>query len=361
MKILYYGYIYSGQNVGGINRYFENIIKHLPGNLFPILSTRKNRAHNFPSNKNLKIIRFNNRLIKNRKLSNHLENYYMSFKYKRIKPDIFHPTYYNMLIHENNLKYVRCPIVLTVYDLIHELFIPESNFINTKKSMINRADKIICISENTKKDLINFYNVDEEKVKVIYLASDLKIQNQSTDKIKPENAYFLYVGTRAKYKNMNLLYTAFQRINSKYKNIKLFMVGKELDESEKKELNSMAILEHIKVETNIDDEKLSRLYNGSIALVFPTRYEGFGYPALEAMICGTVPLASNVASIPEILGDAGILFDNTSVDELTEKMFYLFENPEYRDLLIKKGFEQAKLFNWENTVKETTNLYQSLV
>lgn len=361
MKILYDGFIYSGQSVGGINRYFENIIKHMPDNFVPILSTREKRLQNFPCNKNLKLIQFNHPFINNKKFSNLLENYYMSFKYKRIKPDIFHPTYYKMFINEKKLRSIKCPVVLTVYDLIHELFIQGSNLVNTKKAMIKRADKIICISENTKKDLVNFYSVDEEKVKVIYPASELKIQKTGSINTDTGYKYFLYVGSRAKYKNMDLLYTAFQRINSKYKHIKLLMVGKKLSKSEKTNLQNLDILEHIKLETNIDDEHLSRLYKGSIALVFPTSYEGFGYPALEAMICGTVPIASDISSLPEILGDAGILFDNKSVDELTEKMFYLIQNPEYRDQLIKKGFERAKLFNWKNTVRETTDLYMSLV
>ncbi|WP_204103353.1 MULTISPECIES: glycosyltransferase family 1 protein [Spirulina sp. CCY15215] len=364
MRILYDGSIYKMQVTGGVNRYFQNLIQRLPDCYTPILTTTGISHIGCPQHSNLKLKCYHRFGLHPGRISYFIEPYYFRWIEGKVHPDLWHPTYYNLL-NQREISQISRPIVITVHDTIHEIFAdrldPEGIQAQIKDKAIAAADTILCVSENTHQDLLKYYPHAEGKVKVTYLASELHQSLVLGDRTLIEQPYFLYVGSRWFYKNVETLLKAFKKVISVYKDIKLCLVSSAFSEQEKRELTELNLTDYLILYDHIDDRTLAQLYHKSIALVYPSLYEGFGLPPLEAMSCGTVAIASNVSSIPEIVGDAALLFKPTSVDELADSMIFLLENPLERERLIEKGKQQVKLFSWEKTVNQTINTYQSLL
>ena len=364
MRILYDGSIYKMQVMGGINRYFQNLIQRLPDCYTPILTTTGISDIDCPQHSNLKLKCYHRFGLHPGRISYFLEPYYFRWIEREIRPDLWHPTYYNLL-SQREISNISRPIVITVHDTIHEIFAdrldPDRQQARIKNKAISAADLILCISENTHKDLLKYYPHVEKKVKVTHLASYLHENLVTGDPSPIADPYFLYVGSRWFYKNIETLLKAFAKIISVYKEIKLCFVGIGFNKQEQKQLDELNLTDAIVLHNCISDRALAQLYHNSIALVYPSLYEGFGLPPLEAMSCGTVAIASNVSSIPEVVGDAALLFEPTLVDELADLMLFLLDNPLERDRLIEKGKQRAKLFSWENTVNQTVKAYQSLL
>lgn len=276
--------------------------------------------------------------------------------------DIYHPTYYR-----NGLKKKKkTAIVITVYDMIHELypdqFIDSWFVIKAKKRAISIADVIITISENTKNDLIKIYNVPESKIKVVYLASSLRSSSPTTiDELKEvyglKRPYILYVGDRRTYKNFKCLINSYIDNFSDEFDLICFGGGK-LKKEELKNINS-SISNNI-IQLSGSDDLLASLYKHAFCFVYPSLYEGFGIPPLEAMSMGCPVIASNVSSIPEVVGNAAILFDPHSNDELINAIRSLYDESKRKDL-IKSGFEQEKKFSWDKMAKETLEVYKAII
>jgi glycosyltransferase involved in cell wall biosynthesis len=278
--------------------------------------------------------------------------------------DIFHPTYYDPYF----LKYLgNKPFVLTVYDMIHELY--PDQFTNThsvierKRKCITSATKIICISENTKKDLLRMYDVPPEKVKVVYLSSSLSPSHEIDMSVLKKNydinrPYILYVGNRDGYKNFALLLDVF---NSDFRNDYdlICFGGKKFSTKEESMIKELGIQKEVKYVTG-DDNLLYTLYKNAFCFVYPSLYEGFGIPPLEAMAAGCPVIASNSSSIPEVVGEAGLLFDPKSKESLTSSIYRLIHDENERSRLIQKGLLRTSKFSWDNTAKQTYDIYIEL-
>ena len=218
----------------------------------------------------------------------------------------------------------------------------------------------MCISENTKKDLIEYYNVDEKKITVTHLASF--IDNNQTIVNKITYPFFLFVGSRKRYKNFRLLLQAFSKLKDIKDNFEIicFGGGKFL----KEEINYMKelSLNPAKIK-NIQgsDKILVSLYKQAMALIYPSIYEGFGLPIIEAMSCGCPVISSNSSSLPEVYGTAALSFENNSVENLTHCINKISTDKTLRDLLIDKGFQRSKEFSWKKCAKETASVYKKLI
>ncbi|GBF80947.1 glycosyltransferase family 4 protein [Aphanothece sacrum] len=362
MRILYDGQIYKYQVTGGINRYFSNIIKGLSNNYYPTLLTENNRDLNYPEHPNLKIIRWHQKFRPERvrilvdKLYAEAINRFNNF-------DIVHPTYYS-LVNRQSIESYRLPMAITVYDMIHELFannLPDSRFtIPIKRKAIMAAQAIICISENTKQDLINLYAVPEEKIWVTYLAPEIDISLSYSSETIPQAPYYVFIGSRSKYKNFDRLLSAFAQVCDVESDLKLCVIGAPFNKQELKMIDDLKLDNRLENYGYVTDTHLAKLYRNSIALVYPSLYEGFGIPPLEAMACETAVIASNCSSIPEVVGEAALLFNPESIDDLIESLRFLLKNPIERDNFIQKGKERTKLFSWEKTVSQTIDVYRSL-
>lgn len=361
MRVFYDGYIYSGQKVGGINRYFEQLINNLPDDYEPYLTTINTWNNNFPSHKNLKVFKYPRFGFRPGRISYYFEKKYFEIIENIQKYDVFHPTYYSLLSRHEDLDKFKNKFVLTVHDLIHEIYYPDEEIIKAKKKFIEKADIIICVSNNTKNDLMNFYNVDEDKVRVIYLGSEINILDEKpATRFNVNSPYFLFIGNRNGYKNFQTLIKSFSKAANSKKELKLLVVGEEFSQDEINEICDLKIKENIIRLDYVSDTELSSLYKNSICFVFPSFYEGFGLPAVEAMRCGTVTVASDSSSLREIVGDAGILFNPDSSDDLAEILLYLYKNQTYRKELIEKGYNRVEMFNWDITLKNTLDVYKAL-
>jgi glycosyltransferase involved in cell wall biosynthesis len=360
MRILYDGMIYLIQTAGGVNRYFANLISRLPANAVPYLTTCQSREINYPAHPNLKVYRF--RRFRPAGVSYRLEKYFFDYVAASRRFDLAHPTYYTLLTRREVSEY-RCPVVLTVWDMIHELY-PEQDprgwNASIKRKAIEAAQTVICISENTKKDLLERYPLPESKVKVTHLASEIDASLAYGPEPVPSKPYFLYIGLRYSYKNFDGLLTAFAKACSARPEMELCVVGAPFDEAERKLIADLKIGDGVRHYGHVSDAHLAKLYRCSVAFVYPSFYEGFGIPPLEAMSCGAAVISSNRSSLPEVVGDAALLFDPAALDDLADLMRLLLEDEAERQRLIAKGYQRAKAFSWDKTVAQTLEIYRSV-
>ena len=360
MRILYDGGIYAMQTAGGINRYFANIINRLPADFAPTITTCQRREVNSPTNPNLKTFYFQRFGFRPGRVSYWLEKRYFQAVTRFTTQNLLHPTYYTLLTGQE-ITPSRLPIVLTVHDMIHELYYPHDQTIESKRKAITAAQSIICVSENTKKDLLERFSIPEERITVTYLASELDVSLSYGSESVPDAPYFLYVGSRASYKNFDTLLSAFAKAYSIRPDFRLVVVGSPFNKQEIAQIVDLNLQQQIDYVGHSTDTHLAKLYRCSLSLVYPSRYEGFGIPPLEAMSCGTVAIAANTSSIPEVVGDAGILFDPDAVADLADSLLFLGDNPIERGRLIQKGLERCKQFSWDKTVAQTVDVYRSTI
>ena len=360
MRILYDGGASQERGAGGIKRYFMNLISRLPEDFEPHLTTCRAPEETEPAHPRLRIHRF--RRFRPQRVSLKLERAFFSRVANSHPFDIAHPTYYTLLTQDEISQY-RCPVVITVWDMIHEMFPqldPSGSFRALKQRAIVAADCVLCISEKTKEDMLTLYRVDPKKVIVTPLAADLDPTLGKESELTPSRPYFLYVGARPAYKNFDGLLTAFARTASLASDVALCAVGLPFSEAEAKQINELGLAGRVEVYSNVSDPQLAALYRNSLALVYPSLYEGFGIPPLEAMQCGTPVIASSCGSIPEVVGDAALLFDPVDSDGLVDILLSVIRNPTLRDDLISKGFQRVRLFTWEKTAKQTIDAYRSV-
>lgn len=362
MRILYDGKIYQIQTAGGINRYFENLINRLPKSFIPTLTSCESPNFHYPSHHNLKTY-FYPKLKLPSKLSSGLQKYYFRSINSINNFDVAHPTYYKLLTRLELNKY-KCPVVLTVHDMIYEIFPeiadPYGQKADYKRKAILAADAIICVSQNTKKDLLERYPSLEDKITVTYLASDVDASLSHGSEAVPSRPYYLYVGSRNKYKNFDGLLQAFAKTVSIQPEVVLCIVGSPLNNIEEKLIAELKLANHIEYYGYVSDNHLAKLYRCSVAFVYPSLYEGFGIPPLEAMSCGTAVVASNCSSIPEVVGDAGLLFEPKAIQDLADILLLLLNSSTERDRLIQKGYQRTQAFSWDTTAAQTINVYQSV-
>lgn len=283
------------------------------------------------------------------------------------------------LIHEpsqigwsakNDIKYVT-----TVHDLI-SIVQPELQSFREKlvynilvPKFLKEKDKIIADSYCTKNDLINRLNISEDKVKVIHLGVDERYRVIDDDEISSimrqygiDYPFILYVGTINHRKNLPLLLKSFYRSKEHLPGHKLLCIGKMGWNSQGTIdlINQLNLADDVKIMGYIPDEHLPYFYNASDLFVFPSFYEGFGLPPLEAMACGTPVITSNTSSLPEVVGNAAIMVDPFDVAALSSAIEQCIKNDELSGFLIKRGIARSKLFDWKNTAKNTLMVYEDL-
>ncbi len=355
MNILYDYQIFSAQKYGGISRFFYEIIKRIAidNKVYAFEGLHINK-YGLDNEKHIyKIFSKERPAIKYTGFMFRRLNRIMFKNFAAKNPiDIYHPTYYE------DLNINKGKLVVTVYDMIHELYYKNDVTVLKKKNLIEKADGIIAISESTKKDLIDILNIKPEKIQVIYLANSLEISEVGQRVIKIP--YILYVGNRGEYKNFETCLKAFAE--SKFKNEVLFVCfgGGNFTQSECALINELGLERQVKQFFG-DDKVLANLYKYAELFVYPSKYEGFGLPPLEAMKYGTPVVVSNTSSIPEVVGDAGIYFDPDAVDDICFKIDTVLSSIEIQKQLAEKGKQREKMFSWDKCAKETVTFYQRVI
>ncbi len=367
MKIYYDGFVYTFQKAGGINRYFASVISRLPAHCTPIISSTwfTDMDLNLPTHPSLQHIVAKCGPMRPYRFFYKYNQAYFARKVSHIDFDVAHPSYYH-LITGREISDFKKPIVLTVYDMLHEKFAhlmgpTQQHVPEQKRKAINAASLILCISENTRRDLLEFYQLPEERVRVTYLASELNATQINEAMVIPDAPFFLFVGSRATYKNFGMTLHCLSRLRVQHPQLLLCIVGPPLTDEENAQIEALKLAKGVQFLGQVEDGHLAKLYRDSLALVYPSLYEGFGIPPLEAMACGGLAITSNRSSLPEVVGSAGLLFDPDDPNALYEIMRKVAENQVSRSDLIINGKQQASLFSWDKTAQDTYQAYQSLV
>lgn len=268
-------------------------------------------------------------------------------------------------------------IVVTVHDVFAWSLPGYSSRIDTliykqwlPRILPRRADAVVTDSEHSGQEIEKYLNVPTAKVNVIPIGVDQRFCVQPTgavqallhDKFDLKTSYLLYVGAITQRKNIVRSIEAFAQIAPQFPDLRFVIVGPGswLQTPIEATVQRLSIEDKIIMTGRVADEDLPALYAGASAFVFPSLYEGFGLPVLEAMACGTPVVTSNVSSLPEVAGDAALMVDPHDVDALAEAMQRLLTDGELQQDLRQKGLERAATFTWERTARETLQLYRDV-
>lgn len=363
MKILFDHQCFSMQNYGGVSRYFAELIRGFAKepDIDMYVSTEFTN-NSYLANKSF----LPNNEFKGKKLILHeINKLFSKHQIKKNKFDLFHPTYYNPYF----INSLKKPFVLTVFDMIHEIFPDHVHRLDKtaeyKKLLVTKATKIIAISHNTKKDLVNILKVPPEKVEVIHLASCITkdMANLKYFDNLPERSvkrYILYVGGRNYYKNFDNLLLAFEELVKHDDTLYLICAGGGRFNGIEQAIFEKKGLTNNIISYPADDKTLATLYSNALVFVFPSLYEGFGLPVLEAMSCDCPVALSNRGSLSEIASKSAIFFDPKDPINIQTMISKVIYNSELRNRFIKKGRLKCEKFSWEETVKKTKGLYQNI-
>jgi len=275
---------------------------------------------------------------------------------------IVHPTYYHPYVTTLRGSH---KLVVTVYDMTHERFpevLPDPVTVRNKRTVMESADAIIAISESTKRDIAEFYPHLQEKTTVIHLAGSLTGPAKDGVSIDPsfERPYVLFVGSRSHYKNFTGCAHAVSSLVPQYPDLLLVCAGGgALTKEEHELLASLGIGDRTQ-QVEVDDTQLAGLYARAEAFVFPSRYEGFGLPVLEAMACGAPCLLSETSSLPEVGGDCALYFDPANVDGIAQVLDQVLGNDSLAQRLRESGFERARQFSWDACARKHEEVYSAL-
>jgi glycosyltransferase involved in cell wall biosynthesis len=389
MKILFDHQIFYRQNYGGVSRYFCELMNQFsvdPAMKFtlPLHYVQNDNLEQFPQLNRYwsgrYIVLYNNPFISalGKKMRCNSINFGLNYiinnraesvrLLKKQDFDIFHPTYYEPYF----LEYLqKKPFVLTVYDMTHETFPmyfkARDKTIARKKFLIENAGAVIAISENTKRDILKFTDADPDRVHVVYLGNPFEYLiedpsfNTVTEQTKYGKNYILFVGGRSGYKNFKFFIKSVSKMLYADGELHVVCAGTEpFNDHEKKVLNDLGIqkrVHHVK----INDSLLITLYKNARAFVFPSIYEGFGLPVLEAFSCGCPVVLNNTSSLPEIGEDGAVYFESGNADSLVCALEAVLYDEKFCKDLVNKGFERLKLFSWEKTALSTKKVYMDLV
>lgn len=303
--------------------------------------------------------------------------HYIPIKYNwlfRDNADIYH--FFNFIVPPR----IKGKVITTVYDMTYKLY-PETMDKNNLKRLnndmqysVNRADKIITITESSKNDIMKFLNVDSSKIEIVPCGVDYEKFNKSyTEDIKlrvlnkynlPED-YILYMGTLEPRKNIDSIIEAFALLKRQkdFDNIKLVIAGKKgwLFESIFDLVNKLNLESEVIFTDYVDELDKPIIYNMAKLFVFPSLYEGFGIPVLEAMASSVPVITSDVSSLPEVVGDAAILVNPKDIECIAKNIIKILSDKDFKNELVRKGHIQAQKFTWEASAEKLYNIYKEVM
>lgn len=360
-KILYDNQMFTFQRFGGVTRYFADLMYNLPANEFVadipmkycenhyITETygRKYKSFSFPNNYRVR-----------RRIYSCINNCISRSAIKNSDYDIFHPTYFDTYFL-NDIKRRRKPFVLTIHDMTFERY-PQNvliydRTIPNKKRLIAEADHIIAVSENTKRDIVEILGTDPSKISVVHHGY------KPVTNVAPQlfDRYVLYVGDRRGYKNFFPWLESILPILRTDASLDVVCTGSPFTVAEIKQFEEWGIgdrLHHIAA----NDAQMASLYRHAQCFVFPSHYEGFGIPILEAFNSGCPVCLSNASCFPEVAGDAAIYFNPNDAQSMQDTLKEVLTSQNLREELRQKGMLRGKEFSLKRMVEQTCNVYRKL-
>ena len=364
VSLLYDHQIFSWQQYGGISRYFYEIISRVSQSsqvsamVHMGLHVNQYGLEKFRDNFSAFNGYYHPAIPKTGRIFLRLNDMLFSQCFRNTDAMIYHSTFYDTLLPDFKGKRI-----ITVHDMVHEmyphLFSAKDKLASYKRKAVESADGIICVSEYTKRKLLEILDFPEHKIKVIYLGNPFPPKNISPAIVKAP--YILYVGPRSGYKNFNILLSAYKQSSQIHNNFQLVCFGGGIFTSNEKAMLDDSGMSGKVLYFTGSDEILANLYQHAALFVYPSICEGFGIPPLEAMHFGCPVLVSSATSIPEVVGEAGLYFDPYNMEELQEKMEVILTNDNLRRQLVAKGYLQKDKFSWDKAAKETISFYMECV
>lgn len=359
MKVLYDPFCFS-EFYGGVSRYFSEVINGLPNEVdYSIPLKYTNNEYYSILNLPYKEFFKNNRFKGQCSIIKMLNIPELRKNIRSDTFDIYHQTHYDTYAFDLLPRTTKK--IVTIHDMnffaIPEFYEEKNKLKEKQTDSIRKADHIITVSQNTKKDLIKFFDIPETSISVIYHGA-----SRLNSDIKPyclDRPYILFVGSRNAYKNFGNTILAFKELN-RNRDFYLVCTGSPFNKHEIELLNKLNILDSV-IQIKASETVLNSLYRGALCFIYPSFYEGFGIPLLEAMTNMCPIICSSRSCFPEIVDDAGLFFDPDSVDDIRNKIEQIANSHMLRVDLIKRGKERVKNFSWEKSAHEHFNLYQSII
>ena len=376
MKVLYDYQAFAMQSFGGVSRSFTHLISHLPEDIEYDVAIKRCSNEHLQESAVSPDVRYRPSPFRNiarhpwgvkvAKAYNHLCERWPGQRVsiaalQRGDFDIFHPTFFNTYF----LRYLNGkPFVLTVHDLnyevLHEMITPRKrdDQIALRKVLCPLASHIVAVSENTAADVMKYYHVPENRISVIYHGAP---RLHAPGSLKPvfDFRYILYVGARGSYKNFSWMLNA---LSSWLRDgeVRLVCTGPEFSAAERAQILSSGLDGKV-IHRFVKTEELYSLYNHAELFIYPSMYEGFGIPILEAFANGCPVLLSRASCFPEIAGDAALYFDLDDKSSLVSQVDAIVGDSRLRDSLIAAGTARLQRFSWEKSAAALADVYRSLV
>jgi glycosyltransferase involved in cell wall biosynthesis len=299
------------------------------------------------------------------------EQIHVPWVLRRERPDVYHAPHYVLPAA------VRCRSVVTIHDCIHLMFpqyLPNRMaYAYARASMwaaARRSDRILTVSEASKRDILSLFNVKPEKIVVVYNAIDEHFSATPSEehvarireRYQLDHKFVLYVGNIKPHKNLVRLIEAFSELRRTHDDLKLLIIGDEISKlpALRRAVHRHKLHKYVRFLGYLKDDTLTVLYRLASVFVFPSLYEGFGLPPLEAMASGTPVVTSNVSSLPEVTGDAAVLVDPYDVDSIGDGMRRILDDPRLAEELRLKGLKRAREFSWARSVEKTQRVYREV-
>jgi glycosyltransferase involved in cell wall biosynthesis len=362
MRIAYDHQIFAWQEYGGISRYFFEVAKRINkiggfdvSVVSPFFVNRYLEA-----DRSIKIWgRQVSRYPRPQRIAWKLNKALVWWKLHREPPDLVHETYYVA----QKLSSSKTPTIVTVYDMIHEkfreMYSSDDATPQMKKAAVGRADHIICISENTRRDLVDILKVDPARTSVIHLAPTALPEKEGESRPVTDRPYIAYVGPRAGYKNFSRLIRAFAISEFLRNNFSIACFGGgEFTSVERQEMSDARLIAEQVIHASGGDEMLKPIYRGATAFVYPSLYEGFGIPPLEAMAANCPVVASKTGSVPEVCGEAAEYFDPYQPESIANAIERVVTSTGRRKELIDLGALQIRKYSWDICAQQTAAVYR---
>jgi glycosyltransferase involved in cell wall biosynthesis len=298
------------------------------------------------------------------------EQIHVPWVLRRERPDLYHAPHYVLPAA------VSCSSVVTIHDCIHLMFpqyLPSRAAYAYARAQMwtaaHRSDCILTVSDASKRDILHLFNIPPEKIVVIYNAIDAHFSvtppadavGRVRERYQLNHRFVLYVGNIKPHKNLVRLIEAFNELRTgELEDLKLLIIGDEISKlpALRRAVHRHKLHKHVRFLGYVPDDQLAVLYRLAAVFAFPSLYEGFGLPPLEAMASGTPVVVSNVSSLPEVVGDAAVLVDPHDVSSIVDGLRLVLTDPARAEEMRRKGLERAREFSWERSVARTLEVYK---
>lgn len=383
IRVLYDSLSFDWEHVGGVTRYFTNVWRNLPQDIQYDIAVKttinlylQGAPFNVPTASNafdsfLPSYKFKGKLwlfdtlcklgiLRSSKETNRRE---FARKLRAGDYDVIHLTGAHSFGDAWRPYVGRKPLIVTVCDLIPDIVYDNQLIKKWRQEVLNAATHIIAISEHTKKDIVSLYGIDSDRISVVYLGADVAKTMKPVHALERKR-YIFYVGKRDGYKNFSFLAKSVAPIFAADKSLFLVCTGSDFNDAEKKMLAQYDMIGRASARIYEDDE-LRWLYANACVFIYPSKYEGFGIPVLDAFSLGCPVLLANASCFPEIGGNAALFFDPADENDLRKQLLRIIsENEDARRLcadLVARGKERLKQFSWAKCAQETAEVYRQVV